>query len=96
MENKKYSFGFNLSSLSTYTDEVGGELLRRAILESETVKLVKVQAGIKGSQSINLLNSNLEVQTGDCGWSPSGSTIYTQRDITVCQYRVNEALCPAD
>lgn len=94
--NKKYDFGFNLSSLSTYTDEVGGELIRRAILEGETAKIITVQPGIKGSQAINLLNSNLVVQEGSCGWSSSGSTIYTQRDITVCQYKVNESLCPAD
>jgi hypothetical protein len=36
------------------------------------------------------------VQDGTCGWSSSGQTTYTQRDITVCQYKVNEALCPAD
>lgn len=96
MENKKYSFGFNLSSLSTYTDEVGGELIRRAILEGETMKIIKVQPGIKGSQAINLLDSTLVVQTGTCGWDSSGSTIYTQRDITVCDYKVNEALCPKD
>lgn len=94
--NKKYDFGFNLSSLSTYTDEVGGELIRRAILEGETAKIISVQPGIKGSQAINLLNSNLVVQEGTCGWNSSGSTIYTQRDITVCQYKVNESLCPAD
>lgn len=94
--NKKYDFGFNLSSLSTYTDEVGGELIRRAILEGETAKIITVQPGIKGSQAINLLNSNLVVQEGTCGWNSSGSTIYTQRDITVCQYKVNESLCPAD
>jgi hypothetical protein len=94
--NKKYDFGFNLSSLSTYTDEVGGELIRRAILEGETAKIIKVQPGIKGSQSINLLDSTLYVQDGTCGWSPSGQTTYTQRDITVCQYKVNETLCPAD
>ena len=94
--NKKYDFGFNLSSLSTYTDEVGGELVRRAILEGETAKIIRVQPGIKGSQSINLLDSNLVVQPGSCGWSSSGSTTFTQRDITVCDYKVNEALCPAD
>jgi hypothetical protein len=96
MENKKYNFGFNLSSLSTYTDEVGGELIRRAILEGETMKIIKVQPGIKGSQAINLLDSTLVVQTGTCGWNSSGSTTYTQRDITVCDYKVNESLCPAD
>lgn len=96
MANKKYDFGFNLSSLSTYTDEVGGELIRRAILEGETAKIIKVQPGIKGSQAINLLNSNLVVQDGSCGWNSSGTTTFTQRDITVCDYKVNEALCPAD
>ena len=96
MANKKYDFGFNLSSLSTYTDEVGGELIRRAILEGETAKIIKVQPGVKGSQAINLLDSTLVVQDGTCGWNSSGSTTYTQRDITVCQYKVNEALCPAD
>lgn len=94
--NKKYDFGFNLSSLSTYTDEVGGELVRRAILEGETAKIIRVQPGIKGSQAINLLDSNLVVQPGSCGWNSSGSTTFTQRDITVCDYKVNEALCPAD
>jgi hypothetical protein len=94
--NKKYDFGFNLSSLATYTDEVGGELIRRAILEGETAKIIRVQPGVKGSQAINLLDSNLVVQDGSCGWNSSGSTVYTQRDITVCQYKVNEALCPAD
>jgi hypothetical protein len=93
---KKYDFGFNLSSLATYTDEVGGELIRRAILEGETAKIIKVQAGIKGSQAINLLDSTLYVQDGSCGWNASGTTTYTQRDITVCQYKINEALCPAD
>jgi len=96
MANKKYDFGFNLSSLATYTDEVGGELIRRAILEGETAKIIKVQPGVKGSQAINLLDSTLIVQDGTCGWSSSGSTTYTQRDITVCNYKVNEALCPAD
>jgi hypothetical protein len=96
MANKKYDFGFNLSSLATYTDEVGGELIRRAILEGETAKIIKVQPGIKGSQSINLLDSTLYVQDGTCGWTSSGQTTYTQRDISVCAYKVNEALCPAD
>jgi hypothetical protein len=96
MANKKYDFGFNLSSLSTYTDEVGGELIRRAILEGETAKIIKVQPGIKGSQAINLLDSTLVVQDGTCGWNSSGQTTYTQRDISVCDYKVNEALCPKD
>jgi hypothetical protein len=96
MANKKYDFNFNLSSLAQYTDQVGGELIRKAVLEGETAKIIKVQPGVVGSQAINLLNSNLYVQEGTCGWDASGTTIYTQRNITTCQYKVNESLCPRD
>ena len=96
MSNKKYDFNFNLSGLAPYTDQVGGELLRKAILEGETAKIIHVQPGVVGSQAINLLNSNLVVQTGTCGWDASGSTIYTQRNIATCQYKVNESLCPRE
>jgi hypothetical protein len=94
--NKKYEFGFDLAGLATYTDEVGGILIRRAILEGETAKVIRVQPGIKGTQAINLLDSTLVVQDGSCGWNTSGSTTFTQRDITVCDLKVNEALCPRD
>jgi hypothetical protein len=96
MANKKYDFNFNLSSLAQYTDQVGGELIRKAVLEGETAKIIKVQPGVVGSQAINLLNSNLYVQEGTCGWDASGTTTYTQRNITTCQYKVNESLCPRD
>jgi hypothetical protein len=96
MANKRHDFSFNLSGLATYTDQVGGELMRKAILEGETAKIIKVQPGVVGSQAINLLNSNLVVSEGTCGWDASGSTIYTQRNITTCQYKVNESLCPRE
>lgn len=91
---KKHDFSFNLAGLSTYTDETGGLLLQEAITQAKTVKIGYIQSGIKGTQAINLLSSTLNVQDGGCGWSPSGQTTFTQRDITVCSYRVNESLCP--
>lgn len=96
---KKYSnekFGFDLTSLQTYTDEVGGLLLAEAIVKGKTAELCFVQQGVKGSQAINLLTSTLNVQDGSCGWNASGDTTFTQRDITVCDKKVNEALCPRD
>jgi len=96
MEKKRMDFSFNLSSLAPYTEEVGGELIRRAILEGETAKHIKIQPGVKGTQAINLLDSTLVVQPGSCGWNSSGTTTYTQRDITVIDLKVNESLCPRD
>ena len=93
---KKHSFSFDLTGLSSYTDEVGGELIAKAVLKGNTAEVVRVQPGVKGSQSINLLDGNLAVQDGTCGWSASGTTSLTQRNITVCNYKVNEGLCPSD
>ena len=93
---KKYDMGFNLSGLATYTDEVGGMLIAEAIVKAKTAEIGYVQSGVKGSQAINLLTSTLNVQDGACGWNASGSTTFTQRDITTCAFKVNEALCPQD
>lgn len=92
----KHNFSFDLSALNTYTDEVGGLLLAQSVVKGKTAELCYVQSGVKGSQSINLLTSDLSVQDGSCGWSNSGSTIFTQRNITVCDKKVNESLCPRD
>jgi len=93
---KKHNFSFDLNSLQTYTDELGGLLLTEAIAKAKTAEICYIQSGIKGSQAINLLTSTLNVQDGTCGWNSSGTTTFTQRDITVCPYKVNESLCPAD
>jgi hypothetical protein len=93
---KKHNFSFDLNSLQTYTDELGGLLLTEAVAKAKTAEACYIQSGIKGTQAINLLTSTLNVVDGTCGWSPSGTTTFTQRDISVCAYKVNEALCPAD
>jgi len=92
----KHNFSFDLSGLQTYTDEVGGMLLAEAIAKGRTAEVITIQAGVKGTQALNLLSSTLNVQNGTCGWDASGTTTFTQRDITTCQYKVNEALCPKD
>ena len=93
---RKHEFGFDLAGLQTYTNEVGGLLLAEAIVKGKTAELYYVQSNVKGSQAINLLSSTLSVQDGSCGWTSSGDTTFTQRDITVCDKKVNEALCPRD
>jgi hypothetical protein len=97
MEKKvRHEFGFNLAGLQTYTDQVGGLLLAEAVVKGRTAELCYVQSNVKGSQAINLLTSTLNVQDGSCGWTSSGDTTFTQRNITVCDKKVNESLCPRD
>ena len=92
----KQEFSYNVSSIGGYTDQVGGELLSKALIGATTPKYVNVRLGIKGTQALNLLNSTAYFQDGTCGWNPSGTTTFSQTNITTCPEKYNEALCYKD
>jgi hypothetical protein len=86
----------NLSALTAYTNEFAIDLIKEAVLKGRTVDLVTVQGGIKSSATINRLSTILNAQGGACGWNPTGSTILDQRTISVCDIKINEAICLND
>jgi hypothetical protein len=87
-------FSYVVSSITGFTDQVGGAVLSKALLGATTPQNVTVRLGIKGTQALNLLDSAPSFQDGACGWSASGTTTWTQRDITTCPEKINESLCP--
>jgi hypothetical protein len=95
---KKENFSYDVSTIGSYVDQVGGELLSKALIGATTPKYVNVRLGIKGTQALNLLNSNIVFQAGECGWDPptGTTTTFTQRNITTCAEKYNEALCYQD
>jgi len=92
----KEQFAYDVSTIGSYVDQVGGELLSKALIGGTTARYANVRLGIKGTQALNLLNSTAYFQDGTCGWSPSGSTTFTQSNITTCPEKYNEALCYKD
>jgi hypothetical protein len=95
---KKENFSYDVATIGNYVDQVGGELLSKALIGATTPKYVNVKLGIKGTQALNLLNSNIVFQAGECGWDPATgtTTTFTQRSITTCAEKYNEALCYQD
>ena len=95
---KKENFSYDVATIGSYVDQVGGELLSKALIGATTPKYVNVKLGIKGTQALNLLNSNVVFQAGECGWDPptGTTTTFTQRSITTCAEKYNEALCYQD
>jgi len=91
-------FAYDVASIGSYVDQVGGELLSKALIGATTPKYVNVKLGIKGTQALNLLNSDIVFQSGTCGWLPptGTTTTFTQRNITTCAEKYNEALCYKD
>lgn len=93
---KKQDFSYVVNTITGFSDELGGELIAKALVGATTPQHVNVRLGIKGTQELNLLNSDPSFQAGSCGWNPEGTTEFTQRSITTCSEKLNEALCPKD
>lgn len=92
----KEQFAYDVASIGSYVDQVGGELLSKALIGGTTAKYSNVRLGVKGTQALNLLNSTAYFQDGTCGWTSSGTTTFTQSNITTCPEKYNEALCYKD
>ena len=87
---------FDVSTITGYVDQNANELIGKAVLGAKTASLIGVQTGVKGSSKLNLLNATPVLQTGGCGWSASGTTAVTQREIVTGLIKVNEAFCEKD
>lgn len=72
----------NVTGLSAYIEEQRYPLLRKAILGGDSIKRMVPQLGIQSKAKINYMETDADFQDGSsCGFNPSGSTKFTQREI---------------
>jgi len=94
---KKFNFSYDLTGLSNYTDEVGGQLISQAVLSSADMGFLNVIPGVKNKQALNILTSDIVVTDGNnCGFTPDAGTdtTFTQRVLEVASKSYQESLCP--
>lgn len=87
---------FNVSQINPYVNETAQDLIKRMILTGETVDMVSIQPGIKYKETINILENTITLQNATCGWNPSGSVAFSQREIEVTALEVKDTLCMKD
>ena len=92
---------FNLSGLTTYTDQLSTDLITRAILKPQTVGYLTVRPGLtSGTTSINILGGVVDIKDATCGFGAgqtgNNTTAYTQIDLVVQSKMLKEQLCPED
>lgn len=89
---------FNLGGLSAYTEENSGILIGKAVLGADLMNYVTVRPGYgAGTVAINVLDmSGMEWDDRACGWSPTGTTTFTQVSVTVENKQSKQALCVQD
>jgi len=87
----------SLGTLANYTKQLIEPLLTSAVIGAKTQQLI-MDGGIvipkaKSAVQIPLMDTDAVFQADDCGYSPSGTTTFTQRTITVGKIQVSETIC---
>lgn len=83
----------DVTGLSDFNNEVAGELLVKSVYGGSTMEYITVKEGVKHQEPINLMEVDLQIQSGTCVSNPSGSLTFTQRDITVCPRTSFDGIC---
>lgn len=89
--------GFNISDMVGYVNANEKQLIGKAVIGGKTASLLNLQSGVKGSAYLNLLTADATVQDGSaCGWTSSGTTTVSKRQITTALMKVNTEFCDKD
>lgn len=86
---------FSFGNLSAYTEQQRLPLITKAVFAARSAALFTKQVGIKSAAALNLMDTDANIGSGTvCGWSATGNTTFSQRNITVGAMKIQEALCP--
>ena len=87
---------FNVGALTQWVNDNSQELLTKAVLQAETIPYITVIPGVKYKERLKYLATDALFQQGGCGFTASGTTTLTEKDIEVTTLKITEELCPED
>ena len=91
------AYGFNVSALPAYTDQLSLDLIAKAVLKTDLLTYLDLRTGFtSGTVSINLVDADLPVSSLSCGWTSDGEVTYTQVPVTIESLQSKTELCPED
>ena len=73
----------NVSALNDFNNELAGRMLLDTVYKGNTAEYVEIQEGIKYQEPLNLASIDPYFQGGNSVSTPSGSAVFSQRNITV-------------
>jgi hypothetical protein len=86
----------DVSALNDFNNEVAGELVAKMVYGGSTMEYITIREGVKFQEPINLMEVDLQIQSGTCVSTPSGSLDFSQRNITVCPRTSFDGICLKD
>lgn len=86
---------YNVAALTAYTNQQKYPLLTQSLFDAKTQKVITPMVDVKSAATVNIIDTDTEMQLGGtCGWSPCGTTSFSQRTLTVGLIKIHEPLCP--
>ena len=92
--------GFITDNITGYTEINKDVLIKRVVLgeaKGDTIVNLKKQFGVKTKEKLNVLNVDPALQDGsNCGFTASGSTTFSDREIETAQLKAQDNYCDKD
>ncbi len=85
---------FVVSGISAYTDQLSQELVKQLIMTGRTMQKATIIPGVKYKTALNEVANTVTINAASCGWAPTGSVAFSQRELTATALEVKDALCP--
>ena len=91
------AFGFDVSALPNYTDQLSLDLISKVVLKTDLLDYVDLRSGFtSGTVSINLVDADLPVSALSCGWTSDGQVTYSQVNVTIESLQSKTEMCIED
>lgn len=88
---------FNVSGLSAYVQENRDNILRKVVLEGDTISKMAKQLGVKTKERLRYFSLDPVIQDGKgCGFSAQGATNITEKDVETAVMKINDEWCNDD
>jgi len=92
--------GYTVSALTDYVKTNQDVLIKNVVLgevKGDTIPALRKQFGVKTKERLNYLDVDPSIQDGsNCGFNPSGSTVFSERDIETAQLKAQDQYCDKD
>lgn len=92
--------GYTVTGLTQYVETNKDVLIKNLVLglqRGDTIRNCRKQLGIKTKERLNYLDVDPVLQDGsNCGFSASGSTAFSERDIETAQFKAQDQYCDKD
>ena len=88
--------GLITSNLTAYIEQTKQDLVAASVLQGDTMSLITIYPGVKGSEALNQFTNTISVQNASCGFTSNGSITLSQRIATVTPLEIKMTLCYKD